>query len=42
MAWCWIGPDERGRVLKVIAVRAQSARDPEPVLLVIHVMPQYR
>jgi hypothetical protein len=38
-AWRWVGPDERGRELEVIAVEAQGDGDPEPVLLVIHVMP---
>ncbi|KPN47867.1 hypothetical protein AN933_23765 [Mycobacterium intracellulare subsp. chimaera] len=37
--WRWVGPDERGRELEVIAVEVQGDRDPEPVLLVIHVMP---
>ena len=39
LAWLWVGVDERGRELEVVAVQAQSDRDPEPVLLVIHVMP---
>jgi hypothetical protein len=38
-AWRWVGPDERGRELEVIAVEVQGDRDPESVLLVIHVMP---
>jgi hypothetical protein len=38
-AWRWVGADERGRELEVIAVEVQGDRDPEPVLLVIHVMP---
>lgn len=42
VAWRWIGPDERGRVLDVIAVEAQGEQDHEPVLLVIHAMPLYR
>jgi hypothetical protein len=40
--WQWIGPDERGRELEVIAVEVQGEQDPSPVLLVIHVMPNYR
>lgn len=40
-AWLWIGVDERGRELEVVAVQAQSDRGPEPVLLVIHVMPTH-
>jgi len=40
-AWLWVGVDERGRELEVVAVQAQSDRDPEPVLLVIHVMPTH-
>jgi hypothetical protein len=42
VAWQWIGPDERGRELDVIAVEIQGAQDPAPVLLVIHLMPRYR
>jgi hypothetical protein len=41
-AWRWTGPDERGRELDVIAVEVQGQHDIEPVLLVIHVMPNYR
>jgi len=42
-AWRWVGDDERGRRLEVVAVEVERDRDPEPVLLVIHVMPtQYR
>ena len=40
-AWRWVGEDERGRQLEVIAVELQGDRDPEPVLLVIHVMPTH-
>ncbi|MGH9060895.1 MAG: hypothetical protein ACRDZY_15500 [Acidimicrobiales bacterium] len=39
--WRWVGPDERDRQLEVVAVEVQSDRDPEPVLLVIHVMPTH-
>ena len=42
VAWRWIGPDERGRELDVIAVEPQGEQDAEPVLLVIHAMPNYR
>ena len=41
-AWQWIGADERGRTLEVVAVEVQGEQDREPVLLVIHVMPIYR
>lgn len=37
-AWQWIGIDERGRELEVIAVGIDPP-DAEPYLLVIHVMP---
>lgn len=36
-----VGSDERDRELEVVAGQAQSDRDPEPVLLVIHVMPTH-
>lgn len=36
-----VGVDERGRQLEIIAVEVQGDRDPEPVLLVIHVMPTH-
>ncbi len=39
--WCWVGDDERGRRLEVVAVETQRDRDLEPVLLVIHVMPTH-
>jgi hypothetical protein len=42
VAWRWIGPDERGRELDVIAVEVQGAKDATPILLVIHVMPNYQ
>jgi hypothetical protein len=38
-SWWFIGPDERGRELEILAVQTQGDNDPEPVLLVIHVMP---
>jgi hypothetical protein len=38
----WIGPDERGRELDVIAVEVHEANDTVPFLLVIHVMPNYQ
>jgi hypothetical protein len=40
-AWQWVGVDERGRQLEVIAVEVQGDQNPEPVLLVIHVMPTH-
>ena len=42
VAWQWIGPDERGRELEIIAVETQGEQDAAPILLVIHVMPKYR
>ncbi|MGH7639820.1 MAG: hypothetical protein ACREOL_02750 [Candidatus Dormibacteria bacterium] len=39
--WRWVGDDERGRGLEVIATEVQRDEDPEPVLLVIHVMPTH-
>lgn len=42
MAWLWVGSDERGRQLEIIAVEVQGEQDREPVLLIIHVMPTYR
>lgn len=38
-AWQYIGPDERGRELEVIAVELMSPQDCQSYLLVIHVMP---
>jgi excisionase family DNA binding protein len=41
-AWLYVGPDERGRELEIIAVESQPA-NAAPYLLVIHVMPtQFR
>ena len=37
-AWLWIGADERGRELEIIAVEIEPDDD-VPYLLVIHVMP---
>lgn len=39
--WRWVGDDERGRELEVIAVEVHGDEDPELVLLVIHVMPTH-
>jgi hypothetical protein len=36
-AWLYVGPDERGRELDVIALEVADAA--QPYLLVIHVMP---
>ena len=41
LAWRWVGYDERGRQLEVIAVGVQGEKDPEPIVLVIHVMPTH-
>jgi hypothetical protein len=38
-AWLYVGPDERGRELEIIAVEVQPTDDQRPYLLVIHVMP---
>ena len=38
-AWLYIGPDERGRELEVIALKVYPADGGRPYLLVIHVMP---
>ncbi len=37
-AWLYVGSDERGRDLEIIAVEVQPA-DQAPYLLVIHVLP---
>lgn len=39
-AWLYVGPDERGRELEIIAVVVQPA-NAAPYLLVIHVMPTH-
>jgi hypothetical protein len=38
-AWLYIGPDERGRELEIIALEVQPTDAVQPYLLVIHVMP---
>jgi hypothetical protein len=38
-AWLYVGPDERGRELEVIALEVYPADGGRPYLLVIHVMP---
>ena len=38
-AWLYVGRDERGRELEIIAVEVQPADAGRPYLLVIHVMP---
>lgn len=35
------GTDERGRELEIVAAEVQGARDPEAVMLVLHVMPTH-
>ncbi len=37
-AWQWLGVDERGRELEIVAVDVEPP-DGDPYLLVIHVMP---
>ena len=36
-AWLYVGPDERGRELEIVALEVTNAG--QPFLLVIHVMP---
>jgi hypothetical protein len=38
-AWLYVGPDERGRELEVIALAVHPADGGRPYLLVIHVLP---
>ena len=38
-AWAYIGNDERGRELEVIAVEIEQGEGQDPFLLVIHAMP---
>lgn len=38
-AWLYVGHDERGRELEIIAVEVEPADHGRPYLLVIHVMP---
>lgn len=38
-AWLWIGSDERGRELEVIALEARDRENGEHILLIIHAMP---
>jgi hypothetical protein len=38
-AGLYVGPDERGRELEIIALEIQPADAAQPYLLVIHVMP---
>lgn len=38
-AWLYVGPDERGRELEVIAIEVLHTGDGASNLLVIHVMP---
>ena len=38
-AWLYVGPDERGRELEIIALEAYPADGGQSYLLVIHVMP---
>jgi hypothetical protein len=38
-AWLYVGRDERGRELEIIAIQVQPADAAQPYLLVIHVMP---
>jgi hypothetical protein len=38
-AWLYVGPDERGRELEIIALEVRPADGGQSYLLVIHVMP---
>ena len=38
-AWLFVGPDERGRELEIIALEVHPADGGQSYLLVIHVMP---
>jgi hypothetical protein len=38
-AWLYVGPDERGRELEIIALEVHPADGGQSYLLVIHVMP---
>ncbi len=38
-AWLYVGADERGRELEIIALEVRPADAAQPYLLVIHVMP---
>ena len=38
-AWLYVGPDERGRELEVIALEVHPGNGGRPYLLIIHVMP---
>ena len=40
-AWLYVGPDERGRELEIIAVEVPADDQRPPALLVIHVMPTH-
>jgi hypothetical protein len=37
--WRYVGPDERGRELEIVAVQIGGQQGEQPYLLVIHVMP---
>jgi len=39
--WLFVGLDERGRELEIVAVELDGDEDREAVLLVIHVMPTH-
>jgi len=38
----WIGCDETGRELNVLAVEQPDRKTGEPIILIIHVQPNYR
>jgi hypothetical protein len=40
-AWLYVGRDERGRELEIIAIQVEPADPQRPYLLVIHVMPTH-
>ena len=39
--WLWGGLDERGRELEIVAVEVPSAQGPDPVMLVVPVVPAH-
>lgn len=38
----WVGRDDRGVELEVLAVETIDTTSGDPILLVVHVMPKYR
>ena len=40
-AWFYIGPDERGRELEIVALEVEADERRPAALLIIHVMPTH-